>query len=205
MRTTKMKIPSLRAFAPCVARALVVALGVGSVLGGASACNKTQSAGPPRVAPGHTLESITVTSSSFPGGGRIPIELTCDGKDVVPQLSFSAPPQGTQSIAIIVDDPDAPSGLFTHMIAYNLPADFHAVTEGEDLTTVGARYGSNDFGNTRYNGPCPPKGEAHRYQFTAYALDRTMDVREGLNRMETDAQLDGHLLAQGTLVGTFSH
>jgi Raf kinase inhibitor-like YbhB/YbcL family protein len=91
------------------------------------------------------------------------------------------------------------------MSAYNLPPDFHTVAEGQDLTSAGARYGSNDFGNTRYNGPCPPKGEVHRYQFAVYALDRTMDVREGLNRAETDAQMDGHLLGAGMLTGTFSH
>ena len=185
-------------------KASLFALMMGLVLLG-SACNKSTSAGPPRVAPGHTLETMSVSSTSFPSGGRIPIEFTCDGKDVVPQLSFSAPPQGTQSVVVVVDDPDAPSGLFTHMIAYNLPADFHAVAEGADLTSAGARYGSNDFGNTRYNGPCPPKGEMHRYQFSAFALDRAMDVREGLNRAETDAQMDAHILAVGTLFGTFSH
>ena len=183
------------------ARSLSLALLLASCHG----CQKTGSANAPRVAPGHTLESITVTSRAFGSGARLPIDYTCDGKDVLPDLTFSAPPPGTQSIVVMVDDPDAPSGVFTHLLAYNLPPEFHAVPEGADLAASGARFGKNDFGNLRYNGPCPPKGEVHRYRFTAIAVDRTTDLREGLTRPELDTELDGHLLAEGTLMGTFSH
>jgi hypothetical protein len=169
------------------------------------ACQKTGSINPPRVAPGRTLESITVTSHAFGSGARLPIDYSCDGKDVTPDLTFSAPPPGTQSIVLVIDDPDSPSGVFTHLLAYNLPAEFHSVPDSADLSTLGARFGKNDFGNLRYNGPCPPKGEVHRYRFTALAVDRSTDFREGLTRPELDAELDGHLLAEGTLLGTFSH
>ncbi len=185
--------------------ALLRPLAIALVLACCHGCQKTGSTITPRVAQGHTLESITVTSHAFGGGARIPIDYTCDGRDVIPDLTFSAPPPGTLSIVVTIDDPDAPSGVFTHMLAYNLGADFHAVAEGSDLATSGARFGKNDFGNLRYNGPCPPKGELHRYRFTAVALDRTTDLREGLTRPELDNELDGHLLAEGTLTGTFSH
>ena len=169
-------------------------------------CQRTGSTITPRVAPGHTMESITVTSHAFGGGARIPIDYTCDGRDVIPDLTFSAPPPGTQSVVLLIDDPDSPSGVFTHLLAYNLSADFHAVAEGTDLgASASARFGKNDFGNLRYNGPCPPKQEVHRYRFTALAVDRATDLREGLTRPELDSELDGHVLAEGTLVGTFSH
>lgn len=175
------------------------------LLASCNGCQKGGTVGAPRVAPGHTMESITVTSHAFGAGARLPIDYTCDGRDVIPDLTFSAAPAGTQSIVLVIDDPDAPGGVFTHLLAYNLSADFHAVAEGADLSTSGARFGKNDFGNLRYNGPCPPKGEVHRYRFTALAVDRSTDVREGLTRGELDTELDGHLLAEGTLMGTFSH
>jgi Raf kinase inhibitor-like YbhB/YbcL family protein len=184
-----------------VPRTFAIALLIASCHG----CQKTGSASAPRVAPGHTMESITVTSHAFGAGARLPIDYTCDGRDIIPDLTFSAPPPGTQSVVIVIDDPDAPSGVFTHMLTYNLGAEFHAVAEGADLATSGARFGKNDFGNLRYNGPCPPKGEVHRYRFTALAVDRPTDLREGLTRPELDTELDGHLLAEGTLIGTFSH
>jgi len=158
----------------------------------------------PQVAPGKTLESLTVTSKTFSHGGRIPIDSTCDGKDKMPDLTWSAPPEGTQSIVVMIEDPDASSATFTHLLVYDLPADVHTLS-GDDEGARGGSFGLNDFRATRYNGPCPPKGEAHRYRFRVVALDVKLGAREGLTRAEVDRKIDGHLLAEGTLTGIFGH
>lgn len=157
----------------------------------------------PKVAPGKTLESLTVTSKTFGASGRIPIDATCDGKEKMPDLTWSAPPEGTKSFVLYVDDPDASSGTFTHLVLYDLPPDLHTIADEADVK--GAVFGLNDFKATRYNGPCPPKGEAHRYRFRVVALDVRLGAREGLTRAEVDQKIDGHMLAEGSLTGVFGH
>ncbi len=161
----------------------------------------------PRLAPGAQLASITVTSPAFTPGGRIPVDHTCDGSDVRPELVLSAPPPGTKSLVLIVEDPDAPSGVFTHMIAFDVSPELRKLPGGADLAGAGdgARYGLNDFGNPRYAGPCPPRGEAHRYRFRVLALDKVLDVGEGAPREKIDAAMDGHILGEGVLSGHFGH
>jgi Raf kinase inhibitor-like YbhB/YbcL family protein len=146
-----------------------------------------------------------VTSKSLPSDSQIPVDYTCDGKDVPPQLTWSAPPQGTKAIVVVLDDPDAPSGTFTHWIVIDLPADALSLAEGTDPTTLGARIGQNDFHSVRYNGPCPPRGELHRYRFWVYAADYVVPLNEGATRSDLDAALNGHLLAAGALRATFAH
>ncbi len=167
----------------------------------APAC--TPPAREPRAANGRELASITVTSKDFLQGGRIPIDDTCDGKDRFPELSWSAAPEGTRSIVVIVDDPDAQSGVFTHLLLYNIGPEVHRV--GGDRQVEGARHGTNDMNAVRYSGPCPPRGEAHRYRFRVVALDTAMDVREGLTRAEVDATMDGHVLGEGQITAIFGH
>src|SRR5262245_12290213 len=188
--------------APLVLASLVLVSLVLLSLGGCG-----QAAGPgPSAPPGVQMGSITVTSKAFAPGGQIPVDYTCDGKNISPPLVWSAPPQGTKALAIILDDPDAPGGLFTHWIVFNLPGDALNIAEAVDPTTLGAKLGANDFHNVSYGGPCPPKGDGmHRYQFTVYALDAPLAKNEGANRSEIDAALAGHVLGLGTLVGGFGH
>jgi Raf kinase inhibitor-like YbhB/YbcL family protein len=160
---------------------------------------------PPGAPPGVEVASITVTSKSFPSNGPIPIDYTCDGKDVSPQITWSAPPEGTKSLALLVDDPDAPSGTFTHWLVYNLPAETTSLAEGVDPATLGAKVGMNDFEQVRYGGPCPPKMQIHRYRFHLYALNADLDLPDGANRTKVDMTMNGHVLGEGTLYGQFSH
>jgi len=172
-----------------------------------SACATTacRGAGPgPSPPAGVSVASITVTSKTFGSGGAIPVDFSCDGKNQAPELTWSAPPEGTASITIVVDDPDAPGGVFTHFIAADLPADQRSLKEGLDPSTLGAKIGKNDFDHTSYDGPCPPKGELHRYRFRVFALDRAIGG-EGASRGQIDAAMNGHLLGEGALVGTFAH
>jgi len=135
----------------------------------------------------------------------------CDGKDVFPGLIWSAPPPNASSLALIVDDPDARGGTFTHFIAFNLPPDGRSLPEGADPSKPGkpdesgARIGRNDFDAVRYNGPCPPKREEHHFRFTLYALDVKLNARDGASRKDVDQAMSGHVLGQGTLTGRFSH
>jgi Raf kinase inhibitor-like YbhB/YbcL family protein len=168
------------------------------------ACSTRGGAGP-SAPPGVAMASITVTSKSLASSGMIPVDYSCDGKDASPQLTWSSPPKGTRSIAIIVDDPDAPGGTFTHWIVLGLPPETTTLAEAVDPASLGATSGSNDFHNARYNGPCPPKGEMHRYEFHVLALDAPLSAREGTNREELDALLGGHVLGHGRLTGVFSH
>ncbi len=170
-----------------------------------SACAKTPFE--PRIAPGARLASITVTTPAFASAGRIPVDHTCDGTDVRPELVFSAPPPGTKSLVLLVEDPDAQSGLFTHMVAFDVSPHVRKLPGGAELTGAGdaARFGLNDFGSARYAGPCPPKGEAHRYRFRVLALDVALGLPEGAPREKVDAAMDGHILGEGILSGHFGH
>lgn len=171
-----------------------------------AACGKV--AVEPRYAPGvGRPATITVTSRAFAEGSRIPIDHTCDGADVMPDLAFSSPPDTTKSLLLYVEDPDASSGTFTHMIALNLSPEQHKLPSAPDLQAAGerARFGVNDFGAARYGGPCPPKGEAHRYRFRVIALDTMLQLPEGATRAQVDAAIDAHILGEGALMGHFGH
>jgi Raf kinase inhibitor-like YbhB/YbcL family protein len=163
----------------------------------------------PRWAPGVTsLASITVTSPAFAEGTRIPVDDTCDGSDLMPPLVLSSPPEGTKSLVLLVEDPDAPNGTFTHMVAFNLSPELRKLAGGADLgpqAGEGARFGLNDFQVTRYSGPCPPKGEVHRYRFRVVALDAAVRLPEGAPRGQVDEAMDGHILGEGALTGHFGH
>jgi Raf kinase inhibitor-like YbhB/YbcL family protein len=162
----------------------------------------------PRYAPGvGRAGTITVTSRFFTDGSRIPVDYTCDGTDVMPELTLSSPPEHTKSLLIYVEDPDAAAGTFTHMIAFNLSPELRKLPSAPDLSTGGeaARFGLNDFGAARYSGPCPPKGEAHRYRFRVVALDTMLKLGEGTPRSQVDEATDTHILGEGSLTGHFGH
>jgi Raf kinase inhibitor-like YbhB/YbcL family protein len=171
----------------------------------AAACGQPQII--PKAAPGVTVASITVTSPSFAEGARIPVDHTCDGKELIPELVLSAPPENTKSLILLVEDPDAPSGVFTHMVAFNVAPDTHKIPSGTELTNAGegARFGLNDFKVAHYSGPCPPKGEAHRYRFRVVALDTVLKLPEGTPKNQIDEAIDGHIIGEGSLTGHFGH
>jgi hypothetical protein len=149
--------------------------------------------------------TIKVTSSAFAEGGLIPAQYTCDGDDLSPPLRWEAVPEGTQSIALIADDPDAPSGTFVHWVLYNLPGDVNELPENvpEDKTLPnGASQGMNDFRRIGYGGPCPPSG-THRYFFKIYALDGKTSLPPGESKARLLKAMEGHILAQGQIMGKY--
>jgi Raf kinase inhibitor-like YbhB/YbcL family protein len=145
---------------------------------------------------------IELTSTAFREGDTIPKQYTGDGKDVSPPLQWGEPPAGTKSFALICDDPDAPRGTWVHWVLFNLPAEQRELTEGAPAEG-GARQGKNDFGNLGYGGPAPPPGKPHRYFFKLYALDRLLDVAAGATKEQVVAALQGHVLAEGQMMGRY--
>lgn len=143
---------------------------------------------------------MKITSTAFPEGGNIPSQFTCDGADRNPALHFAEVRPGAKSLVLIVDDPDAPSGLFTHWLLWNIDPKLTDVSERN--SPGGAVEGTNDFGKTGYAGPCPPSG-THRYFFKIFALDRMLDLRSGAKRAELDRAIEGHIIAQGQLMGRY--
>lgn len=158
----------------------------------------------PSAPAGVTESPITVTSNAFSENGTVPIDDTCDGKDSSPEISWSSPPTGTKSIVVVLDDPDAPGGTFTHFLAYGISPDVHELKAAADLSAI-ARVGKNDFGAVRYNGPCPPKQEEHLYRFQIFALDVPMNLQEAAPRADVDAAMSGHVLGRGMLTAQFGH
>jgi len=149
---------------------------------------------------------IELRTTSFTPGGFIPKRFTCSAADVSPALTWTDPPTGTQSFAIIEDDPDAPSGTFVHWLVYDLPAAYRSLSEalaGNDQMPDGARQGTNDFSRTGYSGPCPPPGKPHRYFIRLYALDAKLDLRPAATCRELEAAMKGHILAQAELMGRY--
>ena len=143
---------------------------------------------------------MKITSSAFQEGGNIPSKFTCDGSDTSPPLQITGVPSEAKSLVLIADDPDAPSGLFTHWLIWNIPPQTNSISEGSAPKGV---HGTNDFGKLDYKGPCPPPG-THRYSFKIYALDRELDLRGGAKRSQLDAAMKGHVVAQGVLVGRYA-
>ena len=149
---------------------------------------------------------LSVSSTAFQEGDRIPSKYTCQGQDVSPALAWSEPPAGTQSFALVMDDPDAPGGVFTHWVIFNISSDSRELPEAvlaqAELPT-GALQGKSDFGRIGYGGPCPPPRRPHRYRFTLYALDQALGLKAGASKKQVLNAMQGHILAQGQLTGTY--
>jgi Raf kinase inhibitor-like YbhB/YbcL family protein len=146
------------------------------------------------------MPDLELTSTAFDDGSEIPRKYTCDGDDASPPLAWSSVPEATRSLALIVHDPDAPSGDFTHWVAWNIDPEPGAL--GEDVPPTAQ--GSNDFGETRYQGPCPPSGTGpHRYVHELFALDTELDLEEGSSRDQVENAIDGHVLAGTELIGIY--
>jgi hypothetical protein len=184
---------------------------MGAVLAAIGACAPTPAAVSPVNTPGvvpltsaavlSATKGFVLSSSAFSEGGNIPARFTCAGAGTSPQIQWSGAPTNTQSFALVLDDPDAPGGTFTHWVAFDLPASQTEIAEGAE--TVG-KGGKNGRGQTGYTGPCPPSG-THRYFFTLYALDvTTLGLNEGAARAEVEKAIAGHLLAKAQLMGRYS-
>jgi hypothetical protein len=149
--------------------------------------------------------AIKVTSTAFKDGEIIPKQYTCDGNDISPPLTWSGAPQETKSIALICDDPDAPVGTWVHWVLFNLPPTSNALLAGVSSARSldnGAKHGKNDFKRFGYGGPCPPGG-THRYYFKVYALDSMLDLDAGIMKADLVKAMQGHILAEGQLMGRY--
>ena len=149
--------------------------------------------------------AIKVTSTAFKDGEIIPKQYTCDGNDISPPLTWSGAPQETKSIALICDDPDAPMGTWVHWVLFNLPPASNALPAEVSSAKVldnGAKHGKNDFRRFGYGGPCPPGG-THRYYFKVYALDSMLDLDPGIMKADLVKAMQGHILAEGQLMGRY--
>jgi len=155
---------------------------------------------------GGEVMALEIKSAGFKDGDVIDPKYTCKGADMSPQLSWSDIPEGTQSFALICDDPDAPFMTWVHWVIYDIPTDVtelpEAVSADETLSN-GAKQGKNDFRKIGYGGPCPPPGGPHRYIFKLYALDIMLDLEPGATKKELIKSMEGHVLGQSQITGHF--
>jgi Raf kinase inhibitor-like YbhB/YbcL family protein len=150
--------------------------------------------------------SLSIESTAFKEGEVIPVEYTCSGADLSPELSWSGAPEKTKSFALINDDPDAPAGTWDHWLVYNIPASTAKLAKG--IKTAGqigegVKFGKNSWGKMEYGGPCPPPGSFHRYFFKLYALDTVLDPAQGAKKAEIEKAMEGHILGKTELMGKF--
>jgi hypothetical protein len=148
-----------------------------------------------------------LSSPAFMNGDNIPARFTCDGPNISPLLAWTAPPAGTQTFVLIMDDPDAPRHVWVHWLVYDIPAEVSGLPDNvpskPELET-GARQGTNDFHEQGYGGPCPPKNATHRYYFRLYALDTRLGVMPGGMRADIERTMQGHILAEVELMGRYA-
>ena len=150
--------------------------------------------------------NIQITSTAFADGQPIPAKFTCDSSDVSPALGWTGAPAGTKSFALIADDPDAPVGTWVHWVVYDLPAGTTSlpgnVSKSQHILGT-AKQGVNDFKRIGYGEPCPPPGKPHHYFFKVYALDTMIDLKPCATKADVLNAMEGHVLAQGQLMGTY--
>jgi Raf kinase inhibitor-like YbhB/YbcL family protein len=150
--------------------------------------------------------AFELTSPEFQDGQPIPRKFSCDGLDISPRLAWKNAPAGTASFSLLVNDPDAPVGDWVHWLLFNIPSSVNQLPEGihqDETMADGTRQGRNSWHMARYGGPCPPCG-THRYFFTLYALDRSLDVGAGADNRDVLRAMKGHTLAQSKLMGTYT-
>jgi len=149
---------------------------------------------------------LEITSSAFGPNGLIPKKYTCDAEDLSVPLRWSDPPVTTKSLALISDDPDAPMGTWVHWVLYDLPAETRELKEGLSTAEIlpnGAKQGMTDFKRVGYGGPCPPPGPFHRYFFKLYALDTQLNLPPRNTKAQLLKAMEGHILAEGELIGRY--
>ncbi len=149
--------------------------------------------------------ALIISSTAFSNGGMIPSQYTCDGANISPPLQWSGLPPNTKTVALIVDDPDAPARTWVHWVIYDLPANTTQLSENikpQEKLADGAKQGTNDFKKIGYGGPCPPSG-VHRYFFKLYALDIETSLKPGATKDELLKTIENHVVAQGELIGKY--
>lgn len=154
--------------------------------------------------PAHAA-SLSLKSTNFTNGSTIPTVHTCDGKNTSPQLHWTGISKKAKSLALIVSDPDAPSGTFYHWVLYNLPKDTKLLAEGIDSLPKGTLVGKNSAHKLKYKGPCPPKKSKHTYIFTLYVLDTLLKLDSGATADEVTQSMNDHIIEQAELRGVFGH
>jgi Raf kinase inhibitor-like YbhB/YbcL family protein len=150
--------------------------------------------------------NLQLTSSAFTDGKPIPSQFSCEGKNISPPLQWTGAPAETKSFVLIVDDPDAPAGVWTHWVIYDLPSTLTTLAEDVPKSQpVGGdgKQGINDFKQSGYGGPCPPPGKAHRYLFRLYALDTALGLKPGATKKQVEAAMVRHVIGQAQLMGTY--
>ena len=147
---------------------------------------------------GTETASLIISSPAFRHEGDIPTKYTCEGEEINPPLQINEIPHGTQTLAIIMEDPDAPKATFDHWLVWNIPVENHLIRENSNPGISGM----NSSGKTGYHGPCPPSG-SHRYYFYVYALDRHLDIAPGESKHALLQEMEGHILAKGSLMGRY--
>lgn len=168
-----------------------------SLISCSSAGNRSQSQ--------QEAKTMKLASSAFTNNGLIPAQYTCDGANISPPLNWDEVPPGTQSLVLIVDDPDAPEQTFVHWVVYDIPPTIRQLAEknpADKTLTNGAVQGANDFGSFGYGGPCPPSG-THRYFFQIYALDKKLSLAAGASKSQIITAMAGHILAKAELIGRY--
>lgn len=148
--------------------------------------------------------AFTLNTNAFLDTGPIPVMYTCDGKDVSPQLDWTNLPPKTQSLALLITDPDAPGGTFYHWVVYNIPTKVTNLDEASQKLPAGAVVGKNSFGKLQYNGPCPPKGAVHTYAIDLYALDSTLSLPAGAEGKAVIADIKKHTVGKAELTLVYS-
>lgn len=149
----------------------------------------------------NTSSNMRITSSAFESNQSIPDKYTCTGKDINPPLELKDVPQKTESLVLVVDDPDAPSGTWLHWTVWNINPNVKKIEE--DSVPPGAVEGMTDFGDPGYGGPCPPSGE-HRYRFKLFALNRELNLQEGAEKDELDRAMEDYIIEKDELVAVYS-
>ena len=142
---------------------------------------------------------MKLTSPAFENNKGMPSEYTCDGPNIAPELNIEDVPENTKSLALIMDDPDAPSGTWVHWVVWNIPSDTRTIAKG---TEPQGTQGTTSFGKQGYGGPCPPFG-THSYFFKLYALDTTLDLKDGSTKEQLEQAMDGHIIEKVDLIGTY--
>lgn len=149
---------------------------------------------------------FVLAASAFSEGESIPTRYSCDGEDISPAVAWSGVPKGTETLVVIMDDPDAPRGTWDHWVVFNIPADVRELREAQPATNqlpaVGV-HGKNSWGNSEYGGPCPPSGTAHTYRFFLYAVDMTLELEAGASKQDILEAIDGHILGEDLLTASF--
>ena len=146
------------------------------------------------------MGAFSIESTAFKNSSSIPKKYTCDGKDVNPPLVIQNVPNGTKSLALIVDDPDAPVGIWVHWVVYNIDPGTREIAENS--VPQGSVQGINDFNKTTYGGPCPPSG-THRYFFKLYALDTKLDIKGKVVKRDVEKAMKGHIVGEAQTMGTY--